>query len=51
MARDGRSPAPIEALRRRDIDDEVYDVPFGQLWLAQPQHPSGNTVVLSQDLS
>lgn len=43
--------AAVEALRRRDIEAEVYDVPSGQFRLAQLEDPSGNTVMLSQDLS
>jgi predicted enzyme related to lactoylglutathione lyase len=43
--------AEIEALRGRGIDAEPYDVPSGQFRLAQIQDPSGNTVILSQDLS
>jgi predicted enzyme related to lactoylglutathione lyase len=43
--------AEIEALRARGIHAESYDVPSGQFRLAQIQDPSGNTVILSQDLS
>ena len=43
--------AEIEALRARGIHAEPYDVPSGQFRLAQIQDPSGNTVILSQDLS
>jgi predicted enzyme related to lactoylglutathione lyase len=42
--------AEIEALRARGIHAEPYDVPSGQFRLAQIQDPSGNTVILSQDL-
>jgi len=42
--------AQVEALARRGIDAEAYDVPSGQFRLAQLEDPAGNTVVLSQDL-
>ena len=41
----------VAELGRRGISAEPYDVPSGQFRLAQLQDPSGNTVVLSQDLT
>jgi hypothetical protein len=42
--------ADVAEIGRRGITAEPYDVPSGQFRLAQLQDPSGNTVVLSQDL-
>ena len=42
--------AEIDQLRARGIVAEPYDVPSGQFRLAQLRDPSGNTVVLSQEL-
>jgi predicted enzyme related to lactoylglutathione lyase len=38
-------------LRRRGIEPEPYNVPSGQFRLAELQDPSGNRVVLAQNLS
>jgi glyoxylase I family protein len=42
--------ADVAEIQRRGITAEPYDVPSGQFRLAQLQDPSGNTVVLSQEL-
>jgi predicted enzyme related to lactoylglutathione lyase len=40
-----------EDLEARGIHADLFDVPSGQFRLAQLQDPSGNTVVLSQELT
>jgi predicted enzyme related to lactoylglutathione lyase len=40
----------VADIGRRGIKADPYEVPSGQFRLAQLQDPSGNTVVLSQDL-
>jgi hypothetical protein len=51
---DGAAPATV-IIGLDDLAAEIeappYDVPSGQFRLAQIQDPSGNTVILSQDLS